>query len=125
MFKVNNRKTRTTLMTFFWCFYFQLWTYFTPFSSVSIVDFEQESVSWDALHKMERSSCSQVFYRTALLKIFLKFTEKHLRWRPFYVLWFISQTDAQLKGIYYYLICCLAYLGFNSMLHKSLEVYQM
>ena len=30
----------------FWCFYCQLWTYFTPFSNVSIVDFEQGNGSW-------------------------------------------------------------------------------
>ena len=42
MFKVNNKNTRTS----FWCFYCWLWTYFTPFSSVSIVDFEQANVNW-------------------------------------------------------------------------------
>ena len=35
VFKVTNKNTRTT-----W-FYCKLWTYFTPFSSVSIVYFEQ------------------------------------------------------------------------------------
>ena len=35
MFKVNNNNTRTTSMT-----------YFTPFSSVSFIDFEQVNVSW-------------------------------------------------------------------------------
>ena len=29
-------------MTSFWCFYCKVWTCFTPFSSVSIVDFEQK-----------------------------------------------------------------------------------
>ena len=33
-------------MTSFWCFYCFLWTYFTPFPSVSIVHFEQVNVSW-------------------------------------------------------------------------------
>ena len=47
LFKVNNKDTRTTSMTLFWCFYCELLTYFTPFSSVSIVDFEQVSVGWD------------------------------------------------------------------------------
>ena len=28
-------------LTSFWCLYCWLWAYFTPFSSVSIVDFEQ------------------------------------------------------------------------------------
>ena len=30
----------------FWCFYCSLWTNFTPFSCVFIVDFEQVNVSW-------------------------------------------------------------------------------
>ena len=30
----------------FWCLYCQLWTHFTPFSNVSIVDFEQAHVCW-------------------------------------------------------------------------------
>ena len=42
MFKVNYKNTRTS----FWRFYCSLWTYFTPFSSVSIVHFEQANVSW-------------------------------------------------------------------------------
>ena len=37
MFKTNNEDTRTTLMTLFWYIYCELWTYFTPFSSASIV----------------------------------------------------------------------------------------
>ena len=40
--KVNNKTTRTTSLTYFE----HLWTYFTPFSIVSIVDFEQVIVSW-------------------------------------------------------------------------------
>ena len=36
MFKVNNKDTSTSLMT----------SYFTPFSSVSIIDFEQLIVCW-------------------------------------------------------------------------------
>ena len=35
MFKVNNKNTRMTSLT-----------YFTTFSSVSVVDFEQVNVSW-------------------------------------------------------------------------------
>ena len=50
LFKVNNRNTgkrceicsklTITLLTLFFCLYCYLWTYFTPFSSTSIVDFE-------------------------------------------------------------------------------------
>ena len=60
MFKVNNRNTRTrcetcsmlTLQTpkrqlaSLWCLYCWLWTYFTPWSSISIVNFEHESAGW-------------------------------------------------------------------------------
>ena len=35
MFKINNKNNRATFLT-----------YFTPSSSVSIVDFEQVNVSW-------------------------------------------------------------------------------
>ena len=45
MFLVNNKNTRTTSLTLFSSFYCELWTYFTPFSSVSIVDFEEVNVS--------------------------------------------------------------------------------
>ena len=38
MFKVSNKNTRTTSITFF--------TYFGSFSSVFIVDFEQVNISW-------------------------------------------------------------------------------
>ena len=46
MFKVNNKNTRATSMTSFWCFYCSLLTYFISFPSVSIIDFEQVNVSW-------------------------------------------------------------------------------
>ena len=45
-FKVNNKITRTTSLTLFWCFYYLLYAYFTYFSSVPIIDFEQLNVSW-------------------------------------------------------------------------------
>ena len=60
MFKVNNTNTRTKwicskltiktperLQALFWCLYCSLWTYFVPFSSVSIVNFEQVNADWD------------------------------------------------------------------------------
>ena len=47
MFKVKNKNTITTSLTSFWCFYCELLTYFTPFPSVFIVDFEQVNVSWE------------------------------------------------------------------------------
>ena len=47
MIKVTNKNTRTTSKTSLWCFYCYLWTYFTAFSSITIVDFEEVNVSWD------------------------------------------------------------------------------
>ena len=46
MFKVNNKDTRTTPLAAFWCLSCQIWTYFTPCSSVSIVNFEQANAGW-------------------------------------------------------------------------------
>ena len=46
-FKVYNKDTRTKPMKSFRCLYCKLWTYFTPFSSVFIVDFEHVFVCWD------------------------------------------------------------------------------
>ena len=34
-------------MMLFWCFYSSLGTYFTPFCSFSIVEFQQANISWD------------------------------------------------------------------------------
>ena len=44
--KANNKNTSATAIRLFWCFYCKQWTYFTPFYSVSLVDFESENVSW-------------------------------------------------------------------------------
>ena len=51
MFKVNIKNTRTISQTLFLYFYSYLSGYFTAFSSLSIVDFEQVNVSWEALDK--------------------------------------------------------------------------
>ena len=48
LFKVNNRNSLFKVFG-------QLWTYFTPFSDISIVDFEQINVSWD-------SNCVMVYF---------------------------------------------------------------
>ena len=44
--KVNNNDTRTTPMASFVCLYCKLWTYFTFFSGVFIVNFEQLVAGW-------------------------------------------------------------------------------
>ena len=46
IFKVNNKHTRTTPFGSFWFLYCQLKTYFTPCSSVSIVNFDQVNAGW-------------------------------------------------------------------------------
>ena len=46
MFMCNKKDTRTTPIASFWCLYCYLWTYFTPWSTVSIVNFEQVNASW-------------------------------------------------------------------------------
>ena len=45
MLKVNNKDTRTAPLASFWCFHCQLRPYFTPCSSISIDNFEQDSDS--------------------------------------------------------------------------------
>ena len=65
MFKVNNKDTRTTPMAFFWCLYCQFWTYFTPCSSASIVNFEQENAGFhvpffDYLKRLNRIQTLQI-----------------------------------------------------------------
>ena len=52
MFKVNNKNTRTTSLTSFWCFYCQLQTYFAPFSRISIADFEQINIGWESISEL-------------------------------------------------------------------------
>ena len=44
MFKINNKVTTMTSITSFLCHYYQFWTYFTAFCSVSITGFEQVNV---------------------------------------------------------------------------------
>ena len=41
-------------MTSFWCLYFQLWTYFTPCSSVSTVNFEHVNADWEPSYLIKR-----------------------------------------------------------------------
>ena len=45
MFKVNNKDTRTTLMSS-WCFHCEHWTYLISFSRVSIADLEHVNLCW-------------------------------------------------------------------------------
>ena len=46
MFKVNNKDSRTKPIASFRCLYCLLWSYFTPCSTVSIVNFEHVIADW-------------------------------------------------------------------------------
>ena len=46
VFKVNNKKKQNNVNDVFLVFLLLIWTYFTPFSSASIADFEQENITW-------------------------------------------------------------------------------
>ena len=61
MFKVNNKKTRTTSVVLFWCFYCWLWTCFTPFL-MKHIDFELVNVSWVKTFFVTLVKLSGVFY---------------------------------------------------------------
>ena len=58
--QINNKDTRTTSITSFWCLYCKLWTYFTPCSCVSIVNFAHVIAGRDIKHMeiLDR----QIFY---------------------------------------------------------------
>ena len=44
-----NKDTRTSSISTFWCLYCQLWTYFTPCSDVSVLNFEYVIVGRDKM----------------------------------------------------------------------------
>ena len=52
MFKVNNKDARTTPLVSFW----YLYCYFTPFSIVSIVNFEQINAGWDHTDSLQHDT---------------------------------------------------------------------
>ena len=49
MFKVNNKDTRVLPLTLFWVLYCLLWTYFTSYYSIFIVNFEHVIAAWIAI----------------------------------------------------------------------------
>ena len=88
---MSNKDTRTTSLTPFWCFCCSLWAYLTPFSSVSVVDFEQVNVAtWRGFvafkmlfyKKAENCSRSTIFFLVFFEQLqwlspgFCAFTEK-------------------------------------------------
>ena len=86
MFKVNNKDVRAS----FWYLYWKLWAYFSPWSSVSIVNFKQVkcSISEKSLHRVFQFSRYkfQLYYweqidrsslrRCSLKNVFLKISQK-------------------------------------------------
>ena len=67
MFKVNNKETRTTSLT---------WTYFAPCSSVSIVNFAQVNADCDRVDEKQRhlskvAVSKVVVRRCSVKKVFL------------------------------------------------------
>ena len=62
------------------CFYCLLWTYFTPFSSISVVDFEQVNISWDS---NKTSFCSMLFsiWNDKVLQLIAHTTPYSLKYR--------------------------------------------
>ena len=63
MYKINNKDTRPTPMASFWCLYYQLCTYFTPSSSVSIVNFEHVIAGWEQIFKLKKGYLIQFIDR--------------------------------------------------------------
>ena len=75
MFKVNNKDTRTTI--------FLLWAYFTPCSSVSVVNFEHVAAEQDS--SLYRNSRAEMSEKNVVLKNFANFTGKRLCQSPFFI----------------------------------------
>ena len=61
MFKVNNKDTKTTPLASFWCLYCYFGTYFTPYSSVPIVNFEHVITDWVEKHLTPRVTLSYLY----------------------------------------------------------------
>ena len=75
MFKINNKDTRTTSLTRFWCRYFYPRTYFQLFltrSSVSIVDFEHVHIYWEQ-PQLNTLFFQNLFYNFWFLEVFIAF----------------------------------------------------
>ena len=85
MLKVSNKNTRTTFRTSFCCLYCLLWRYLVPFSTLSIVNFEQVNVCWDRNRRVSiRSSHRRCSVTKGVLRNFAKLTRQHLCQRLFF-----------------------------------------
>ena len=70
MFQVNNKNNRTTLMTFSSVFIVNFEQFFTPFSSVSTVDFELLIVSWELSFTTVNAEMYLGLCQTPMMEIF-------------------------------------------------------
>ena len=66
-YRVNNKNTRTTSMTSFWCLDCYLKTDFTHCSGVSIDDFEQVNFEWVEDFQTVQSSMKKSFLNNIFL----------------------------------------------------------
>ena len=93
-----------------WCLYCFLWTYFTPFSSLSIVASEHANVCWGAYFREYRHSVSKLKYNDRKIGVFLS------------VLHFISCLYSLQKKTRVKLYNCPKYFGSQSGLIEITEI---
>ena len=114
MVKNINKNTRTTSLMSFWCFYYWLGTYFTPFSSVSIIDFEQVNVSWVLLEKIAiiKNHARNV----------INYKQVNVTWESLKKFVAISLGNSGRKGVEQFIYNKLGMLGWNYLPgHKTLN----
>ena len=71
-------------MASFWCIYCQLWTYFTPFSCVSIVNFEHVIVGWEV-----KKSYSRIILCLIWIRIKIEFVCNSSTWTEISFDWYL------------------------------------
>ena len=115
--KINNLNSRTPSIRSLWCFYCYLWIYFTPFSIVYIVDFENVDVSLVKTIQMKKRYCQTTLGATDVLKNFTKITGKKLRQSLFLI-------KLQVYRVFFtgdYLATCSNFLWYLVQQKKSSE----
>ena len=118
MFKVNNKNTKTTLLTSFWCFCCYLWTHFM--FNVSIVDFEQVNVSWVIVAAAQIQSFKPRFTQQKYLTVIWIFN------RPQWTNYIVTDTGNLFTGPLL-IPCCVTlpasdFWTTESFLEKNLEM---
>ena len=73
MFKVINEDTKLTPLASFWCLYCRIWACFTPFSSVSIANFEHINAGWvTCFQEEEEEHCRKGYIDLNSKKVIFK-----------------------------------------------------